>query len=36
MIIYAAVMGIYNVKKDTRRHRKWMLRTLIHPPSLNY
>ncbi|KAF7338935.1 hypothetical protein MVEN_01969600 [Mycena venus] len=30
MIIYAALMGIYNVKKDTRRHRKWMLRMVVY------
>lgn len=27
MILYSGLLGIYNVKKDTRRHRKWMLRT---------
>ncbi|KAJ7703875.1 hypothetical protein B0H14DRAFT_3029179 [Mycena olivaceomarginata] len=34
MIIYAAVMGIYNVKKDTRRHRKWMLRMVTYFASV--
>jgi hypothetical protein len=26
MVVFAGLMGLYNVKKDTRRHRKWMLR----------
>ncbi|KAJ7347607.1 hypothetical protein DFH08DRAFT_868325 [Mycena albidolilacea] len=34
MIIYAALMGIYNVKKDTRRHRKWMLRMVTYFASV--
>ncbi|KAJ7243552.1 hypothetical protein C8J57DRAFT_1366161 [Mycena rebaudengoi] len=34
MIIYAALMGIYNVKKDTRRHRKWMLRMVVYFTSV--
>jgi len=30
MILYAGLLGIYNVKKDTRRHRKWMLRMVVY------
>ncbi|KAJ6602489.1 hypothetical protein DFH09DRAFT_899752 [Mycena vulgaris] len=30
MVVYAALMGIYNVKKDTRRHRRWMLRMVVY------
>ncbi|KAJ7471828.1 hypothetical protein FB451DRAFT_308783 [Mycena latifolia] len=30
MVVFAALMGIYNVKKDTRRHRKWMLRMVVY------
>jgi len=34
MTIFAAGMGIYNVKRNTRRHRKWMLRMVAYtaPP----
>ncbi|KAF8205869.1 hypothetical protein K438DRAFT_2091961 [Mycena galopus ATCC 62051] len=28
MIVFSGSMGIHNVKRDTRRHRKWMLRAL--------
>jgi Predicted membrane protein (DUF2306) len=31
MIVFAAIMGYSNVKKDTREHRKWMLRELLCP-----
>ncbi|KAJ7714083.1 hypothetical protein B0H16DRAFT_1809089, partial [Mycena metata] len=30
MVIFAGSVGIYNVKKDTRRHRKWMLRMVSY------
>jgi len=30
MILYSGVLGIYNVKKDTRSHRKWMLRLVTY------
>jgi len=30
MVVYAGLMGAYNVKKDTRRHRKWMLRMVVY------
>ncbi|KAJ7902703.1 hypothetical protein B0H14DRAFT_2667312 [Mycena olivaceomarginata] len=30
MIVFAGLMGLYNVKKDTRRHRKWMLRMVTY------
>ncbi|KAF7290545.1 hypothetical protein MIND_01294600 [Mycena indigotica] len=30
MVVYSGVLGIYNVKKDTRRHRKWMLRMVAY------
>jgi len=30
MVVFAGLMGIYNVKKDTRRHRKWMLRMVVY------
>ncbi|KAJ7186750.1 hypothetical protein C8R46DRAFT_279162 [Mycena filopes] len=30
MVIGAGCIGIYNVKKDTRRHRKWMLRMVSY------
>ncbi|KAJ7260468.1 hypothetical protein B0H12DRAFT_1013984 [Mycena haematopus] len=30
MIIFCALMGFNNVKKDTRRHRKWMLRMVVY------
>jgi len=30
MVVFAGLMGLYNVKKDTRRHRKWMLRMSSH------
>ncbi|KAJ7119483.1 hypothetical protein C8R44DRAFT_624333 [Mycena epipterygia] len=30
MVVYAGFMGAYNVKKDTRRHRKWMLRMVVY------
>ncbi|KAJ7640160.1 hypothetical protein B0H17DRAFT_960552 [Mycena rosella] len=30
MVVFAALMGVYNVKKDTRRHRKWMLRMVVY------
>ncbi|KAJ6578579.1 hypothetical protein B0H19DRAFT_931268 [Mycena capillaripes] len=34
MIIGAALMGFYNVKRDTRRHRKWMLRMVTYFASV--
>lgn len=34
MIVYAGLLGIYNVKKDTRRHRKWMLRLVSYFASI--
>ncbi|KAF7365774.1 hypothetical protein MVEN_00451400 [Mycena venus] len=34
LIICAALMGIYNVKRDTRRHRKWMLRMVVYFASV--
>jgi len=30
MVVYSGLLGIYNVKKDTRRHRKWMLRMVSY------
>jgi len=30
MVVYSGLVGIYNVKKDTRRHRKWMLRMVAY------
>jgi hypothetical protein len=27
LVVVAALLGIYYVKKDTRRHRRWMLST---------
>ncbi|KAJ7831968.1 hypothetical protein B0H13DRAFT_2240513 [Mycena leptocephala] len=30
MVVVSAIMGIYYVKKDTRRHRKWMLRMVVY------
>ncbi|KAJ7074508.1 hypothetical protein C8F01DRAFT_1273765 [Mycena amicta] len=30
MVVYSGLLGIYNVKKDTRRHRKWMLRMVVY------
>ncbi|KAJ7159836.1 hypothetical protein C8R43DRAFT_1124205 [Mycena crocata] len=30
MVVFSGLMGIYNVKKDTRRHRKWMLRMVVY------
>ncbi|KAJ7730867.1 hypothetical protein DFH07DRAFT_158788 [Mycena maculata] len=30
MVVFSALMGIYNVKKDTRRHRRWMLRMVVY------
>jgi hypothetical protein len=30
MVVVSAIMGIYYVKKDTRRHRKWMLSESLH------
>jgi len=30
MVIVSGVVGIYYVKKDTRRHRKWMLRMVVY------
>jgi len=30
MVVFAGLMGVYNVKKDTRRHRKWMLRMVVY------
>ncbi|KAJ6589089.1 hypothetical protein B0H19DRAFT_230385 [Mycena capillaripes] len=30
MILFTGLMGIYNVKKDTRQHRKWMLRMVVY------
>ncbi|KAK6992076.1 hypothetical protein R3P38DRAFT_3088916 [Favolaschia claudopus] len=30
MIVFSGLVGIYNVKKDTRRHRKWMLRMVVY------
>ncbi|KAJ7465398.1 hypothetical protein B0H11DRAFT_2159697 [Mycena galericulata] len=29
MIVVSGIMGIYYVKKDTRLHRKWMLRMVV-------
>ncbi|KAJ7916560.1 hypothetical protein B0H13DRAFT_1997740 [Mycena leptocephala] len=34
MIAYTGLLGIYNVKKDTRRHRKWMLRMVSYFASI--
>ncbi|KAJ7176390.1 hypothetical protein C8R43DRAFT_872881 [Mycena crocata] len=30
MIAFSGCMGVYNVKKDTRRHREWMLRMVVY------
>ncbi|KAJ7471829.1 hypothetical protein FB451DRAFT_308808 [Mycena latifolia] len=30
MVVFAGLMGVYTVKKDTRRHRKWMLRMVVY------
>jgi len=30
MVVFSGLVGIYNVKKDTRRHRKWMLRMVVY------
>ncbi|KAK7018627.1 hypothetical protein R3P38DRAFT_3399312 [Favolaschia claudopus] len=30
MIAFSGLLGIYNVKRDTRRHRKWMLRMVVY------
>ncbi|KAJ7262792.1 hypothetical protein B0H12DRAFT_308910 [Mycena haematopus] len=30
MVVYAGLLGAYNVKKDTRQHRKWMLRMVTY------
>ncbi|KAJ3779001.1 hypothetical protein FB446DRAFT_711779 [Lentinula raphanica] len=30
MLIFAALMGYYNVKRNTRAHRKWMLRSVVY------
>ncbi|KAF7313261.1 hypothetical protein MKEN_01013000 [Mycena kentingensis (nom. inval.)] len=30
MVVYSGLLGIYNVKRDTRRHRKWMLRMVVY------
>ncbi|KAJ7475198.1 hypothetical protein B0H11DRAFT_1866068 [Mycena galericulata] len=30
MVVFSGLMGIYNVKKDTRRHRRWMLRMVVY------
>ncbi|KAJ7641353.1 hypothetical protein FB45DRAFT_737652 [Roridomyces roridus] len=30
MVVFSGIVGIYNVKRDTRRHRKWMLRMVVY------
>ncbi|KAJ4001871.1 hypothetical protein F5050DRAFT_1146571 [Lentinula boryana] len=30
MLIFSALMGYYNVKRNTRAHRKWMLRSVVY------
>ncbi|KIK67900.1 hypothetical protein GYMLUDRAFT_36703 [Collybiopsis luxurians FD-317 M1] len=30
MLIFSALMGYYQVKRNTRKHRKWMLRSVVY------
>ncbi|KIK51614.1 hypothetical protein GYMLUDRAFT_181213 [Collybiopsis luxurians FD-317 M1] len=30
MLIFSGLMGYYQVKRDTRKHRKWMLRSVVY------
>ncbi|THV00356.1 hypothetical protein K435DRAFT_657327, partial [Dendrothele bispora CBS 962.96] len=30
MIVFSMLLGYINVKKDTRKHRKWMLRSVVY------
>ncbi|KAJ7629390.1 hypothetical protein DFH06DRAFT_1272749 [Mycena polygramma] len=30
MVVFSGLLGLYNVKRDTRRHRKWMLRMVVY------
>ncbi|KAJ7259800.1 hypothetical protein C8J57DRAFT_1073083, partial [Mycena rebaudengoi] len=30
IIVFSGILGIYNVKRDTRKHRRWMLRMVVY------